>query len=72
MQYSPLSNLNNDYYLKFRHDLLNGYFKNIKLDELDIKQVCDELQIKYSNYTDNFYNMYNNLFLEYKILNSLT
>ena len=71
MSYGPMSNTNNDYYLKFRHDLLNDYFRNIKLDEVDIKKACDELQIKYTNYTDNFYTIYNNLFIEYKNLISL-
>ena len=31
--------------------------------------MCDELQIKYIYYTDNFYDMYNNLFNEYKMIN---
>lgn len=66
MSYGPMSNIDNSYYFKYRKDMLNDYFRNIKLDEVDIKKVCDELQVQYTNYTDNFYTIYNNLFLEYK------
>ena len=66
MSYGPLSLIDNSYYLKYRKVMLNDYFRNIKLDEVDIKKICDELQVQYTNYTDNFYTIYNNLFLEYK------
>ena len=71
MKYGPMSNLSNEYYLKYRIEILNNYFNNIKLDELDIKKICDELQIKYINYTDNFYDLFNDLFNEYKMINTL-
>ena len=38
MKYGPMSNLSNEYYLKYRIEILNNYFNNIKLDELDIKK----------------------------------
>ena len=71
MSYGPMSNIDNSYYLKYRKDMLNDYFRNIKLDEVDIKKICDELNIQYTNYTDNFYTIYNNLFNEYKTLNAI-
>ena len=71
MNYGPMSNIDNSYYLKFRHEMLHDYFRNIKLDEVDIKKVCDELNIQYTNYTDNFYTIYTNLFNEYKTLNAI-
>jgi len=70
MCYGPMSNLSNEYYLKYRIEILNNYFNYIKLDELDIKKMCDELQIKYVNYTDNFYDLFNDLFNEYKMINT--
>ena len=38
MKYGPMSNLNNEYYLKYRIEISINYFNNIKLDELDIKK----------------------------------
>ena len=59
-------NKNNRYYFDFRKQILIEHFNNTLSNEEEIKLICNDLQNKYENYRNNFYDDYINLYNEYK------
>ena len=59
-------NKNNSYYFDFRKQILIEHFNNTKLNEEQIKITCNDLQNRYENYRNNFYDDYINLYNEYE------
>ena len=59
-------NKNNSYYFDFRKQILIEHFNNTELNEDQIKITCNDLQNRYENYRNNFYDDYINLYNEYK------
>ena len=66
MYHGPMFNKNNSYYFDFRKQILIEHFNNTKLNEDQIKITCNDLQNRYENYRNNFYDDYINLYNEYK------
>ena len=64
--HGPMFNKNNSYYFDFRKQILIEHFNNTKLNEEQIKITCNDLQNRYENYRNNFYDEYINLYNEYK------
>ena len=59
-------NKNNSYYFDFRKQILIEHFNNTLSNEEEIKLICNDLQNRYENYRNNFYDDYINLYNEYK------
>jgi len=66
MYHGPMFNKNNSYYFDFRKQILIEHFNNTKLNEEQIKITCNDLQNRYENYRNNFYDDYINLYIEYQ------
>ena len=66
MYHGPMFDKNNSYYFDFRKQILIEHFNNTKLNEDQIKITCNDLQNRYENYRNNFYDDYINLYNEYK------
>ena len=66
MYHGPMFNKNNSYYFDFRKQILIEHFNDTTLNEEEINLICNDLQNRYDNYRNNFYDDYINLYNEYK------
>ena len=66
MYHGPMFNKSNTYYFDFRKQILIEHFNDTKLNDEEIKIICNDLQNKCENYRNNFYDDYINLYIEYQ------